>query len=267
MTRKTAAALFPFALAALAAQDPAGPGGFGPPGGPEGMGGPQQGDLEVVARFDADHDGRLDAEERKDARAWLHDTRPQRGRGGRGGGPPGLPGGPFGGAPFPGGPGPGADAGDGPRARVEGRGVAVAPTDVARFPDNALFDAEVVRTFFLQFPQADWYEELADFYRTDVDVPATVAVDGVIYRDVGVHFRGNTSYMMAGRKKSMHLDFNFAIDGQRLYGHRATNLINNNEDPSLLHETIGAFVATAHTQAPRANLARVVINGGDSGLQ
>ena len=64
--------------AALAAQDPQGPppGGpdFGPPdgfgpGGPGGPGGPMGASIEVKARFDADKDGVLDADERKAARA------------------------------------------------------------------------------------------------------------------------------------------------------------------------------------------------------
>ena len=38
--------------------------------------------------------------------------------------------------------------------------------------------------------------ELATFYNTDVDVPATVTVDGTRYRDVGVHFRGISSFFL-----------------------------------------------------------------------
>ena len=53
-----------------------------------------------------------------------------------------------------------------------------------------------VRTIFLQFESADWEQELTAFYNTDVEVPATMIVDGKTYRDVGVHFRGNSSFRM-----------------------------------------------------------------------
>ena len=235
-----------------------GPGGFGPGGGPM-----QRGDLKVLEQFDADHDGRLSPAERTEARAWLKTNRPRRG----GPGGPGGPGG-FGGPDGLRFPGRGGER-DGERndAPADRHGVRVLPGEVASFADRALFDPEVVRTIFLQFPQDDWFAELEDFYRTDVDIPADVVVDGQTYRGVGVHMRGNTSYQMVRtRKKSLHLDFDFTVAGQQLYGHSATNLINNNEDPSLLHETIGAWVSNRHAQAPRSNLVRVVVNGEDLGV-
>jgi hypothetical protein len=35
---------------------------------------------------------------------------------------------------------------------------------------------------------------LGAFYNTDVEVPATLTVDGRVFRDVGVRFRGNSSF-------------------------------------------------------------------------
>ena len=34
----------------------------------------------------------------------------------------------------------------------------------------------VLRTLFLEFESADWEKELADFYHTDVEVPAKLTV-------------------------------------------------------------------------------------------
>ena len=55
-----------------------------------------------------------------------------------------------------------------------------------------LYDEKTLRTLYLRFPKADWYEELGDFYRTDVDVPADLIVDGTVYADVGVRFRARS---------------------------------------------------------------------------
>jgi hypothetical protein len=131
-------------LAVLAAQDPQGPpgggfpgGGFPGGGGPGGPGGMNQ-STKVLAQFDADKNGRLDAGERTAARAWLKENRPQRGRRGPGGaGGPGGPGGPgFG--PGAGGA-PGGEGGQ--RAdstpKVGGR---VTPQDVPQHADRPLFD-------------------------------------------------------------------------------------------------------------------------------
>ena len=48
---------------------------------------------------------------------------------------------------------------------------------------------------FLEFENKDWEAELQDFHGTDVEVPATLTVDGKKYPNVGVHFRGMSSYM------------------------------------------------------------------------
>ena len=70
-----------------------------------------------------------------------------------------------------------------------------------------MYDPATIRTIFLQFESADWEQELTAFYNTDVDVPATMIVDGRTFREVGVHFRGNSSFRMvpAGYKHSLNL--------------------------------------------------------------
>lgn len=145
--------------------------GFGP-GGP--MGGA---DREIVKQFDVDGDERLDATERAKARAWLKENPARRGGfgprpGGRG---PGGPGG-------PGGRGVGEEAKPGPK---------VSPDDVKPEAQEDLYAPHTLRTLFFDFEGEDWEQELADFHGTDVEVPATLTVDGT--PGVGVHFRGMTS--------------------------------------------------------------------------
>ena len=143
----------------------------------------------------------------------------------------------------------------------------IAPEDVTNFVDHALYDPAVVRTIFLEFPTADWFEELADFYRTDVEVPATMRVDGVEYRDVGAGFRGNSSYFgVQGKKKSFSLSVDAVDSKQKLYGFGELNLLNCNDDPSYLREAIHAFVARQFTPALQANIVQLVVNGENWGL-
>jgi hypothetical protein len=84
-------------------------------------------------------------------------------------------------------------------------GPRLAPADVATFPDAPLYDAKVLRTFFLEFESADWERELTDFYHTDVEVPAKLTVDGRTYQDVGVHFRGASSFFTVGEGRHVRL--------------------------------------------------------------
>lgn len=201
-------------------------------------------------QFDGDKDGVLDAGERKAARAWLQQNRPQRGRRGPGGGPGFAPG------------GEGARADGAPK-----QGMRIAPDDVPNHAGRGVFDPDIVRTYFVELPADDWYDELTAFHRTDVEVPATVTIDGTVYRDVGVQFRGNTSFMMApGRKKSLDLTFDLVDKKQNLQGLRNLDLLNCNDDPSSLREMLHGWLANQFMPAPRVALARVVINGEDFGV-
>lgn len=220
-----------------------GGGGFGGPGGP---GGPMQQETKLLKQFDQDGDGRLNAEERQAARDSLR----QQGRGG-GRGPGGF-GGP------PGGPG---GRNDNQTPLQPGR--KLSPADVRSFPEAPVYDELTLRTFFLEFENADWEKELEDFRHTDVEVPAKLIVDGKTYPDVGVHFRGNTSYMFAGegRKRPLNLSLDFVHKEQQFGGYRTFNLLNAAEDPSFLHTVLYYHIAREYFPAPQANFVRVVING------
>ncbi|HYC77191.1 MAG TPA: CotH kinase family protein [Planctomycetota bacterium] len=246
-------------VASLSAQDgpPGRPGAGGGPG--PGGGGPMQQELKLVKRFDKNGDKRLDAAERKAARAAAKEERVQGGGRRRGPGGPGGPGGPMGG---PGGMGPGRGVEPGkPGPKVEKQG---APA----FPDAPLYAPDVLRTLFLDFADGDWEAELGDFYRTDVEVPATLTVDGKAYPDVGVRFRGASSYFTvpAGSKRSLNLALDHADPKQRLYGHKTLNLLNAHEDPSFLRTVLYFDVARDYIPAPKANFVRLVVNGESWGV-
>jgi spore coat protein CotH len=228
------------------------PAGFGFPGGP-GAFGPPMGmgqETKLVARFDTNGDKRLDAAERAAAREYHLANRAN--RGGRGGG--------FGG---PGGRDPGRNLAPATPGEM------IAPADVKPVAaDVPLFDATVLRTVFLTFESPGWEKELEDFNNTDVEVPATLVVDGRTYRDVGVHFRGASSFMMvpAGSKRSLNLSLDFVHPDQNLLGQRTLNLLNANDDPSFLHSALYSHVARQYLAAPQVAFVRVVINGENWGV-
>lgn len=248
---------------------PGEPGGF-PGGGPGGPGGPVNREpVKVLAQFDADRNGWLDAAERTEARAWLAQNRP-RGRGMRGAPPGGAGEPPRGGAPQPGGAPPMGRGGRGPGGPVErgSEGPEVAPESVPVHPDRDLYDPSVVKTYFFVFESADWEQELSDFHDTDVEVPARLTVDGTTIARVGVRFRGNSSYqgIPAGSKKSINLSVDAFDPKADLQGHSTVNLLNCHSDPSFLREVVHGHVANQFFPAPRAALAHVVVNGRSWGV-
>lgn len=243
---------------ALAAAQPSGTAAQGPMGG-------VQADIKVVKQFDTNHDGWLNAAERKPAREFAKSASS------RGGGFPGGPGGPG----FPGGPGgPGGRFGGGrrggmaPSTEPATPGPRLVPADVTPASSASLYDAATLRTFFLTFENADWEQELQDFHGTDVDVPATLVVDGKTYKDVGVRFRGMSSYMMVpeGRKRSLNLSIDMAHSEQNVLGARTLNLLNSHEDGTFLRAVLYSRIARQFIAAPNANFARVSINNESWGI-
>lgn len=209
----------------------------------QGPGAAPREERKVLAQFDADRNGRLDAAERTAARAWLAEH-PLAGpfgalrRMGQGGGM---------GRRF-------APATPGPR---------VVPDGVRSGGSAPLYDLGTLRTVFIQFEQADWQPELDAFWNTDVEVPATVTVDGIAYRDVGVHYRGASSFMMvpAGSKRSLNLSFDFVQPSQRLRGVRTLNLLNVNGDATYVRPVLYGDIGRQYVPMPKANYMKVVING------
>ena len=201
-------------------------------------GGPGTQNRPVVAEFDADKDGRLNAAEREAARQSLGAT------------VAGRAGGRFGGNRTP--PSP---------------GIRLTSSDVQHFPDAPIYDPATLRTFFIEFENADWEAEMVAFNNTDVDVPATVTVDGRVYRDVGVHFRGNSSFGVGnGFKRSLNLAFDFVHENQAIGGYRTLNFLNANTDPTLMRTVLSMHIARQYIAAPKANFVRVVINGENWGV-
>ena len=206
----------------------------------------QQEERKILKQHDTNGDGILDAGERSAARKVLAEEAAS-------GGGPRRPGrmGPRGGDGAPPKPGP-----------------KVAKADVKPAGPADLFDTGVVWTLFLDFENANWENELQDFHNTDVDVPATLTVDGKTYPKVGVHFRGMSSYGMIGegQKRSLNLDLDWKGAKQPLGGYRSLNLLNSHGDPSLLRPVLYSEIARKYLPVPKANWVRVVINGESWGL-
>lgn len=211
-------------------------------------------DRKLVVEYDQDKNGYLDKAERAAARAFLKAN------------PKEVRGGPPNGRRGPGGPrGRRAPGGNNEPAKP---GIQIAKSEVKPMESADLYATDSLRTLFLDFENDDWEAELEAFHGTDVEVPATLTADGKIYRGVGVHFRGMSSYMMvpAGKKRSFNLSLDFIKKKQRLEGYKTLNLLNNNGDGSFLSGVLYSQIARQYIAAPKANLVRVVVNGENWGI-
>ena len=147
-------------------------------------------------------------------------------------------------------------------------GPKVTADQVKNYGEESLYDPTVLRTLFFEFEDSDWEAELAEFHNTDIELPATVKVDGKTFPNVGVSFRGMSSYGMvpAGSKRSFNVSVDLADEKQRILGYKTLNLLNAHEDPSFLSSVLYSHIARKHIPAPKANLVKVVVNGESWGV-
>lgn len=142
---------------------------------------------------------------------------------------------------------------------------------------DTFFDDSYVHEIYLTFDEADygttgWYATLYDSHANDPDAPyfpADFSADGVTLTDVGVRFKGNSSFNTTSIKKSFKIDFDeYDEDNDDLvfYDLKKLNLNNSYKDPTMLREKLFLDFAGNFVAAPRAVHTKVYVNGEYYGL-
>jgi len=94
-------------------------------------------------------------------------------------------------------------------------------------------------------------------------VRARVRFGDEVYRDVGLRFKGHSSFRGAGPeslRKPYKIDFDRFVDNQSFHGFRKLNFSNAFKDPSLLREKLAYdLFAKAEVAAPRASFAKIYL--------
>jgi len=91
---------------------------------------------------------------------------------------------------------------------------------------------------------------------------ARLDLDGKVYRDVAVRYKGNGSYMQGSRegKISLKVDLNKFVDGQSVAGATTLNFQNNITDISWMNEVLAyRLYRDAGSLAPRSSYVKVYI--------
>ncbi|MBL7888202.1 MAG: CotH kinase family protein [Bacteroidia bacterium] len=139
---------------------------------------------------------------------------------------------------------------------------------------DSLFNDTTVHSIYINFSQVNYWTLLQnnkaydDANDSSTYIPAQVIVDGQQLDSVGIQFKGNSSYYnYPSNKKPFTLSFNEYISGQKYNGLKNINLNNMYQDPSFMREKMFLDFCNAKAMyAPRANYARLYINGNYWGL-
>lgn len=133
---------------------------------------------------------------------------------------------------------------------------------------EGLYDESLIRNFELWFSQTNYWQQLTNNYTSGTDIPAMLIVDGDTFPDVGVRFKGQTSYSQSGtsQKKSFNITVDFVHPDQEVMGYKTLNLNNCFQDASFMREVLYLHQIRRHIPAAKAAYIHLSINGQNWGL-
>ena len=130
-----------------------------------------------------------------------------------------------------------------------------------------LYDTGSVRELRIYFAEPDWRERLNALYLEGNDrLVADLWIDGTLLADVGVRFKGYSSYSPGQVKNPFNIELDHVVDGQDYQGFSKLKLSNVTSDPSFLREVLAYEVARNYMPASRAGFANVYVNDTLQGL-
>ncbi len=120
----------------------------------------------------------------------------------------------------------------------------------------------------LEFSDTGFWDALFELHEADEYLKADMTIDGIRYEDVGVQFKGNTSFRKV--KDSVKYSFNISLDhvyeGQDIEGYNTLNLNNAYGDPTFVREVLYLHQIRNYIPAAKGNFAELYLNGESWGL-
>ncbi len=137
----------------------------------------------------------------------------------------------------------------------------------AQTEGDVFFGQAIVHDVYMTFPQANYWDSLVAYKPLELYLKGDVTIDGIFYANVGVKFKGNSSYSNPSTKKPFKVDLNEYVAGQDHDGLKKFNLNNGFKDPSFMREKVALdFYSQQGLAAPRCAYTRVYLNGTYWGL-
>ncbi|RMG88297.1 MAG: T9SS C-terminal target domain-containing protein [Bacteroidetes bacterium] len=129
-----------------------------------------------------------------------------------------------------------------------------------------LYDPAVITTIEITFPQSNWEAILKDSFAVgNGRLLGEAEINGTPFDSVGVRFRSPGTYKADNPKNALNIKLDY-VKNQDFKGTEVLKLSNGAKDPSFVREVLSHEIAVKYMNAPRANYARVFVNGAYYGL-
>ncbi len=129
---------------------------------------------------------------------------------------------------------------------------------------QSLYESSTLQEFKITFFQNNWDAKLDSLKAIDNGgylLAKSVEINGQLFDSVGIKYKGNSSYSANNAKNPLHIELNFVKKGQNYKGLKDIKLGNGFSDPTFVREPLSYEIARKYMDAPRANHAKVWMNG------
>ena len=129
------------------------------------------------------------------------------------------------------------------------------------------YDINTIQTIEIEFAESNW-DQLLDQEKSgdnNYTKATSVTINGTNFNEVGVKFKGNSSYDANQTKNPFHIELDTYVD-QDYQGYKDIKLANVFTDPSFVRETVAYSIVNQYMEAPKANYSNVYVNGVLMGL-
>ena len=132
---------------------------------------------------------------------------------------------------------------------------------------KGLYDIDKVQEIKIVFGYNDWNAKLQAQKAGNQDyiLAKSCTINGVTFDSVGVKYKGNSSYRATNLKNPLHIKLDWKKE-QTYHNVNSIKLGNLFSDPSYIREQLSYKLLSTYMDCPRANYARVYIEGNYYGL-
>jgi hypothetical protein len=127
---------------------------------------------------------------------------------------------------------------------------------------QSLYDINTIQDIRIVFAESNWDALLdAQAQSTEDYIPATsVTINGTVFNNVGVKYKGNSTYNPNNQKNPLHIELD-TYENQDYQGYTDIKLSNVAFDPTFVREPLSYSILRQYMHAPECNYANVYING------
>lgn len=132
---------------------------------------------------------------------------------------------------------------------------------------QSLYDINTIQDIRIVFAESNW-DALLDAQASSSEdyIPAqSVTINGTIFNNVGVKYKGNSTYNANRVKNPFHIELD-TYQSQNYQGYTDIKLSNVYFDPTFLREPLSYAILRQYMDAPLCNYANVYVNGTLIGL-